>query len=141
MFLIDTSVLITAFSKELQTSAAQSWLGKHKQEPLFISDWTSTEFASAMNQKVRTKVMTHTEYIAAKTLFQRVRAQSLQVAAVERNHFFLAAELCEKSPTSLRASDALHLAMAIDFGATLVTRDKQLAVSATHFDGHTIRLP
>ena len=46
---------------------------------------------------------------------------------VERWHFASAADLLRRCKPPLRASDALHLAIAADAGATLCTLDRRMA--------------
>jgi uncharacterized protein len=67
---------------------------------------------------------------SAVSLFTNLRAQSLSIAPVTREHFLSAARFSDQSRLGLRAGDALHVAVAGGLGATLCTLDKRLAEAA-----------
>jgi len=54
-------------------------------------------------------------------------AESFAVIPVTSSHFQTAARLADQYRLGIRAGDALHLAIALDRGATLCTLDKRLA--------------
>jgi predicted nucleic acid-binding protein len=129
MFLIDTSVIVALLAREADWRAIREWLGERERD-LAITQWATTEFASAMSAKVREGVMQTADRLAATQALDRLVEQALFVAPVQRRHFEEAARLCSRNDVVLRAPDALHIAVALEHAATLVTRDKGMAAAA-----------
>ncbi len=63
------------------------------------------------------------------SLFNSVFRPSVEVVPVIGQHFSDAARFVERHELSLRAGDALHLAISNYHGATLCTLDNRLAVA------------
>ncbi len=63
-------------------------------------------------------------------LFAHLKAASLTVVPVTREHFMAAARFADQYGIGLRAGDALHVAVAAGHGATICTLDKRLAETA-----------
>jgi predicted nucleic acid-binding protein len=63
-------------------------------------------------------------------LFARLKAESLTVVPITREHFLAAALLVDQYDIGLRAGDALHVAIAAALGATICTLDKRLSDAA-----------
>ena len=98
-----------------------------------ISDWVVTEFASALSIKIRAHQLTIADRAKATSLFTRLKAESLTLVPITRDHFVTAARFVEQFAVGLRAGDALHVAVAAEHGATIFTLDRRLAESAiTH---------
>jgi predicted nucleic acid-binding protein len=64
---------------------------------------------------------------AALAMFNKLVIESFTVLPVTRGHFRAAAKFVDQPTLALRAGDALHLATASDYGATIHTLDRQLA--------------
>ena len=96
-----------------------------------ISDWVITEFASALSVKMRINQLSVEDRAKALSLFTRLKAESLTVVPVARDHFVAAAGFADQYGLGLRAGDALHVAVAAEQGATIATLDKRLAEAAT----------
>jgi predicted nucleic acid-binding protein len=124
---VDTSVFVAAFTQEQQTQRAERWLTSSSD--LTISDWTITEFSSAIAMKLRVGSVDLETRTAALDAFAVLTAESLTLLAVERGHFREAALFADRYELGLRAPDALHLAIAADDGATVVTLDRRLATA------------
>ena len=60
-------------------------------------------------------------------LFNRLVADSLTVLPVSSAHFRTAARFVDQHGLGLRAGDALHLAVAAEYGARVRTLDRRLA--------------
>jgi predicted nucleic acid-binding protein len=123
-------LLVAALGNEAATERVQVWLGRQQPETLLISDWVNTEFASALSIKVRSGTISVTERAGIAAAFVRLRADSLTVLPVAREHFVSAARFVEQFSLGLRAADALHLAIAAEQGATICTLDRRFAEAA-----------
>ena len=130
MLYVDTSVLVSALTNETDTSRSQTWLAEQAASELTISDWTVTEFASALSIKLRTGTLSELHRAAALSAFTRLSSESFRVLPVARDDFRSAARLVDQSQLNLRAGDALHLAICASHGAMLCTLDRRLAEAA-----------
>jgi uncharacterized protein len=130
MLYIDTSVLVSALTNETASEKMQEWLFQQSADGLAISEWAITEVSAAFSMKVK---MGHIEaHHQAETIaaFNRLVALSFSVFPVSTIDFRTAARFADHSATGLRAADALHLAVASNQGAIMVTLDKHLAEAA-----------
>jgi len=130
MLYIDTSLLVASLTNEGSTQRVQAWLSEQAPDQLTISRWVVTEFSAALSVKLRTRAIDRSERADALTAFRGLTERSFRVLPVESPHFDLAARLADQSDIGLRAGDALHLALALDHGATLCTLDRRLADAA-----------
>ena len=130
MFYLDTSLLVTALSNESQTVQAQRWLAEQASRGLVTSQWTVSEFASALALKRRIGHLQQDDVEATQHLWHLLRRKSLVVHPVEAKDFDRAAELVFLSRTALKAGDALHLAVIERIGAILASRDKGMIEAA-----------
>lgn len=140
MFYLDTSVLIAALVGEASMERILVWLGKHADDQIAISEWTITEFSAALSMKARVEQMLPTQRQLALTGFNRMAARSLDMLPVLSRHFVAAARLSDNIESGLRSGDALHLAIAMEAGAEIVTLDKRFAAAAMELAGRAILL-
>jgi uncharacterized protein len=130
MLYVDTSIIVSALTKEADTALSQTWLARQETSELTISDWTVTEFASALSMKLRTGGLGADHRAAVLSTFTRLCAESLRTLPVAREDFRAAARFADQSELNLRAGDALHLAICANHGASLCTLDRRLAEAA-----------
>ncbi|MBB5684632.1 type II toxin-antitoxin system VapC family toxin [Sphingobium boeckii] len=127
---LDTSVLVALLTPEVQSNEVESWLSAHPSS-LATSDWTVTEFSSALSIKLRTGQIEDVHRAAALTAFFALLGGALRLMPLTRVHFENAARIVDRQESGLRAGDALHLAVAREAAAELVTLDKLQAQAAT----------
>ncbi|HEX3887477.1 MAG TPA: type II toxin-antitoxin system VapC family toxin [Phenylobacterium sp.] len=127
---LDTSVLVAAITHEPSTARIQAWLAARASDELTISDWVTTEVSSALSIKLRRGDLDLAQRAAALAAFHRISADSLSAVAVLPSHFQVAAHYADRHDLTLRAADALHLAVCAAHGATLVTLDRRFAEAA-----------
>lgn len=131
MIYLDTSLLVAALGNEAATEAVQRWLGQQPAGSLAISEWTVTEFSSAMAMKLRPGQIQPEHRAECMAEFAHLREASLHVLAIAREHFHAAAEYTGRHETGLRAGDALHLAVCAHHGLRLATLDNTFHHAAT----------
>jgi predicted nucleic acid-binding protein len=137
---VDTSVLVAALTNEIETARMQVWLTEPSADVLAISDWTMTEFAAALSVKVRSGLLGAEDGRSARQAFDQLAAGSLVRLPVPARTFHAAARLADQHSSGLRAGDALHLAIAVEAGATLYTLDRRLAEAGTALGLAVVRL-
>lgn len=126
MLYLDTSLLVAALTREPKTALVQAWLDDQEPTELAISEWVVTEFSAALSIKLRTGQIAVDDRANALAKFATWCAESLTNLPISGLHFRTAAHFADQHALSLRAGDALHLAIAADHGATLCTLDHRL---------------
>ncbi|MGH8541358.1 MAG: type II toxin-antitoxin system VapC family toxin [Stenotrophobium sp.] len=127
MLYLDTSVLVPLFVQEPESAAVRAWFEVNAAKTLVISDWTLTEFASAMGIKVREKELKPDQARTACALMDKLATGSFKVLTPARGDYSKAAERLGQHALGLRAGDALHLAIAENEGvACFYTLDRRL---------------
>lgn len=129
MLYLDTCVLLAVLMPEVHSAIAAAFLEKAS-APLAISSWSVTELHSALCLKVRTKALSQTQAETVLQGFERSLAPGLLVLELEPQDFRNANACLRGWSTSLRAADALHLAIASGRGATLCSLDAPFVAAA-----------
>lgn len=104
MLYVDTSVIVSALTNEVDTALSQTWLARQETSELTISDWTMTEFASALAIKLRTGALGVDHRAAALSTFTRLCVDSFRILPVAREDFRTAVRLTNQSSIFARAT-------------------------------------
>ena len=130
MIYLDTSAAVPLFVQEPASAAVDAWL-ESCTDPIISSDWIVTEFASALSIKVRRGEINARQARAAWKDFDAYCNSGLRLLPVSRKAFKEAAMMALNASSGLRSGDSLHLAMALESGASgLSTADASLADNA-----------
>ncbi len=129
MYYVDTSVIVAYYCPEPLSEKVELFLTTNAQPA--ISYLTELELFSAVSRKIREGGMAQGDgsKVTAKFL-SHLDDFFYNVLPVEFHHYKLARDWIGQFQTSLRSLDAIHLAIASQEGATIVTTDKGLAKSA-----------
>lgn len=131
MIYLDTSAAVPMFVPESASAAVDAWF-EACSEPVVAADWIVTEFSSALAIKVRRGEIKARQAQAAWKSFDAFCQSGLRLLPVSRRAFSEAARLTRDFAGGLRSGDSLHLAMALEIGATgVATADQTLAKNAT----------
>ncbi len=130
MVYVDTSVIVALLTVEPSTQRVTTWYTALRDTPT-CSDWLLTEFSSALSIKRRTDQLSEANAKRVRKEFALLAEGGLRIVPVSRGAFEQAAELVKRHDRGLRAGDALHLAVALELGAShMATLDKTLAANA-----------
>lgn len=134
---LDTSLLVSALTHEIDSAQVLDWLAEHSSGSV-ISDWVIAEFSAALSVKVRTGQINLQQREASLAAFSRICTRNATILAVSREHFRKAARLADEYEPGIRAGDALHVAICSGHGATLCTLDRRLCEAGPAFGVPTI---
>ncbi|HXQ14448.1 MAG TPA: type II toxin-antitoxin system VapC family toxin [Caulobacteraceae bacterium] len=124
----DASVLVSMFVRDEHTDRVHRWIATLSDRPL-VSNWAVTEFTSALGLRRRIDVLSRDEREQIELALDGwlYSADRIEVAAADLT---FARFLMRSEATPLKAPDALHLAIAMRWGARLATTDRQLGRAA-----------
>lgn len=126
---LDTSVIVALFTNDSLSSKADAFLRANTSQ-IEISDFAAAEFASAVARKVRTRDLTRADALAAFSTFDEWLVRGVKRLFVRSGDVAAADAILRRLDLSLRAPDALNIALAHRAHATLVTFDKGMAKNA-----------
>jgi len=128
MVYLDTSFVLPLFIREASSEKVATLLQQVSPEELAVSLWTKTEFVSALARRVRMGDISTETATSAIIRFTQVLEESCEVLIPNAQDFEIATELLQNFHTGLRAGDALHLALVLNYQAdSLYTLDNGLA--------------
>ena len=122
----DASLLVSLFVIDGFADRARIFIQDRGPTPV-VSDFAAVEFASAISRLVRTNELGADLATLVFSDFDVWRAESAADCWVESSDVATASTILRRLDSSLRAPDALHLAMARRLGASLATFDERLA--------------
>ncbi len=108
----DTSFLAPLVREERTSSRIARFMAGLPTGELAISHWTEVEFASLLARDVRMRAIMANEAREADAFFEDVVRQSFVVLSPGADDYALARRYLRTYEASLRAGDALHLAIA-----------------------------
>jgi uncharacterized protein len=116
---IDTSVWVAMIAGELFAGKVKNKFEQMIAHELCLSDWVLTEFASALSLKRRRQELSDADMERNHQSLEGIAATltNLSITSVD---YIKAASLCRDHASKLRASDALHLAVALRHKCTLM---------------------
>jgi predicted nucleic acid-binding protein len=126
---LDTSVIVALFTNDRFTAQADAFLRKNALL-IEISDFAAAEFASAVARKVRMRELSRHEARNALSTFDRWVANAARRVFVTSADIAAADAIIRRLDLSLRAPDALNIALAHRLQGTLVTFDSGMAKNA-----------
>jgi hypothetical protein len=126
---LDASVLVSMFSIDANSPRAQGLLASIDPD-LSLSDWGVTEFSSALAVGMRVGRLTAADRDAAEASLGSWLGANGLPEPVQPDDIRMGRSLIRATPLPLRASDALHLAVAQRLGDAVATFDVQMARAA-----------
>lgn len=125
---LDASVIMPVILKDDHSSRVFGWL---ETEPnIAFSLWSIAETSSALSYALRTERVTASERDEAEAALNRFLDPQRPSTTIASDDFHTVRSLLARHAT-LRAPDALHLAVAVREGWSLATLDHRLAAAAT----------
>ena len=129
MIYIDTSVLVAYYCPEKISDQVEKILVEASNPS--ISQLTEVELTSALARKIRENALSQKDAKAILTIFRtHIDDKSYEYLPIKPKHFSTAMKWIAEFNTPLRTLDALHLAIAAQNKAPLLTADIKFAESA-----------
>jgi predicted nucleic acid-binding protein len=126
---LDASPLVALFANDTLTTRAEAAL-RRTGLVLIVSDFAATEFAAAIARRERMKLLTPAEARIAFSAFDTWIARATKQIQLATSDVVAAAAFIRRLDLTLRAPDAIHIAIAQRADADLFTFDTQMAKSA-----------
>ncbi len=132
MIYVDTSVIVPLLTLEPKTEQVTAWYAGLHDTPAG-SDWLLTEFSSAVSIKLRTGQINEATAKLVRKEFDSLVDGGLRIVPISRDAYRQAADIIRRHGSGLRSGDALHLAVALELGAShMATLDGTLAANVKH---------
>lgn len=130
MIYVDASAVVPLLTVEPETQAVTGWFAGVRDTPV-SSDWLLSEFSSALPIKLRAGQINEANARKVRKEFELLADGGMRVVPVSRAAFKRAAELARMHSRGLHSGDSLHLAVALELGAShMATLDLALAANA-----------
>jgi predicted nucleic acid-binding protein len=126
---LDASVIVALLTNDVFTARADAYLRAHA-PILIVSDFAALEFTSVIARRVRTRQVTRQ---IARKIFAALDAwiiRNTERAETTSEDVTLSTRALRRLDLTLRAADALNIAIAQRIDATLMTFDEKMAVAA-----------
>jgi predicted nucleic acid-binding protein len=126
---LDGSVLVPLFAEDPLSDRAAASL-RRRPAVLIVSDFAATEFASAIARLARIGDIALDDARDAFAAFDIWTSRETERAEMTTSDVRAAATFIRRLDLTLRAPDAIHIALAQRRGAELLTFDKRMAAAA-----------
>jgi hypothetical protein len=126
---LDASAILPMFVHEASSAAVAAWI-RGAPAPFAVSEFAAAETAAALSRLTRTGDLSPDEAARSLDAFDAWRAQEAMDPGVEPSDLRLASRFVRRFDLALRAPDAVHAAVCLRGGHTLVTLDRRLAAAA-----------
>ncbi len=138
-YYLDVSALVPVLLNDAHGPAMHAWL---RQEPrtVVVSDFAAAEFAGVVSRSVRMYRLSTTAAATILAQFDNWQQRNASARLTDSNAVASCGRLVRDFSLKLSVPDALHLAMAMTDGTTLVTFDERLADAAKTL-GHPVIVP
>ena len=130
---LDTSVVVSLLWDDSHTPRAEAFMAKQgaQQGPVPVaSDHAGAEFTATVGRLVRLSAMTKPEATGIFSLFDAWITGEVDWVLASSADLAQATAWMRRLDLTLRAPDAIHIALAHRLGATLVTFDAGMALAA-----------
>jgi predicted nucleic acid-binding protein len=127
---LDTSVVASLFTTDVNSPRATAWLVSSPRD-LALSEWTLTEFSSALAIMKRTSRITASERLSVEAVFDGWLSRQRPAFPLVGGDALVARDFIRAVARPLRAGDALHLALVQRLGVSLGTFDDRMAAAAS----------
>jgi uncharacterized protein len=136
---LDASVLVALFIDEPSTVRIQRLL-QNSSPVVIVSDFAAAEFAAAVTRRVRAKMLTRDDALHVFSIFDVWIAQAAVREQTVSSDIVRATAFLRRLDLTLRAPDAINIAVAHRINAELCTLDKNMATSARKLRTRVVRL-
>lgn len=127
MIYLDTNVLVSAIVGDANAGVTDEWIARQS-APLAVSTWARVEFYSHIGLRMRKNEETRQNALRIIQRFDDTIAESFSLVTSEEAATKLAASWLRDPNCALQTGDALHLAIAVECGATAIaTFDQRFA--------------
>jgi len=126
---LDASALLPRIVEERTSDAVDAFLNA-RTDTLVVSEFAAAEVASAISRLVRMGQLNTVQALGRLSAFDTWRIVATRATDMEPADLRLANAYVRRFDLMLRAPDAIHAAICVRLGLTLVTLDRRLASAA-----------
>jgi predicted nucleic acid-binding protein len=138
-FYLDTSAIVPLFLSDEHEQAMRVWASQEARR-MFVSDFASAEFVGVVSRATRTRELSNRQAQAALQDFDAWRSRSVTLRPISSMDVAACERLVRDFNLKLSVPDALHLAIAMADGTSVVTFDWRLADASRRL-GHPAIVP
>lgn len=126
---LDASVVVPLFIKDTFSARALTLLSTLNEAPL-VSDWAALEVSNVVTRQARVGALSPEQAQAVLLNVDIWCGRSVSAVEISPLDVSIATSLVRRQDLTLRAADAVHIAIAQRLGATLCTFDLRMAEAA-----------
>ena len=126
---LDASILVSLFIADSQTARADRFL-RNRPGAVIVSDFAAAEFAAVVGRKTRTGDLDGDERDGLFADFDIWTRQTVRMVETTANDIAVAISFLRRRDVTLRAPDAINIALCLRLGASLATFDQRMARDA-----------